>query len=64
MVDLPLHEAEDMLKRFLIGRALKVTGGNLLRAADILKVDLSGLRKTINRLGIKVKKNGAHKSHK
>jgi transcriptional regulator with GAF, ATPase, and Fis domain len=59
VADLPLHEGEDKLKRFLIGRALKVTGGNLLRAADILKVDRSGLRKMINRLGIEVKKNGA-----
>ena len=64
VTELPLHEAEDKLQKFLIGRALKMTGGNLLRAADILKVDRSGLRRMINRLGIEVKKNDARKSHK
>jgi transcriptional regulator with GAF, ATPase, and Fis domain len=52
VADLPLHEAEDKLKRSLIGRALKVTGGNLSQAAARLGVDRSGLRKMINRLGI------------
>lgn len=64
VTDLPLHEAEDKLRRFMIGRALKVTGGNRLRSAERLGVDRSGLRKMINRLGIEVKKNGARKSHK
>jgi two-component system response regulator AtoC len=63
-IDLPLHEAEDKLKRVLIGRALKGTGGNLLQAAERLKVDRSGLRKMINRLGIEVKRNGDRKSRK
>jgi len=62
--DMPLHEAEDKLKRLMIEHALKVTGGNLLQAAARLRVDRSGLRKMINRLGIDVKRNGAHKSWK
>jgi transcriptional regulator with GAF, ATPase, and Fis domain len=64
VADLPLHEAEDKLKRFLIERALQVTGGNRLRAADRLKVDRSGLRKMIDRLGIEVNGNDARESRK
>jgi two-component system response regulator AtoC len=64
VADLPLHEAEDKLKRFLIGRALQVTGGNRLRAADRLKVDRGGLRKMIDRLGIEVDGNDARESRK
>jgi DNA-binding NtrC family response regulator len=64
VTDLPLHEAEDKLQKFLIGRALRMTGGNLLRTADILKVDRSGLQKMIRRLGIEVKRLGARKSRK
>jgi DNA-binding NtrC family response regulator len=62
--DLPLHEAEDKLKRLMIEHALKVTGGNRLRSAERLGVDRSGLRKMINRLGIEVNKNGARNSRK
>jgi hydrogenase-4 transcriptional activator len=62
--DLPLHEATDKLERFLIERALEKTGGNLLRAAERLKVDRSGLRKMINRLGIKVERSGNRKPRK
>ena len=62
--DLPFHEAEDKLKRLLIERALKKSGGNLLRAAERLNVDRSGLRKMIKRLGIELKRNVAPKSRK
>jgi transcriptional regulator with GAF, ATPase, and Fis domain len=62
--DLPLHEAIDKLERFLIERALKKTAGNLLQAAERLKVDRSGLRKMIKRLGIEVKRNAAYRSRK
>jgi len=48
----------------LIERALEITDGNLLRAAERLEIDRSGLRKMINRLGIEVKRNGARKSRK
>ena len=64
VTDLPLHEAEDKLQKFLIGRALKMTGGNLLRTAERLGVDRSGLQKMIKRLGIEVKRIGARKSRK
>jgi transcriptional regulator with GAF, ATPase, and Fis domain len=62
--DLPLHEAEDKLDRLLIERALKKTNGNLLQAAERLKVDRSGLRRMIKRLGIEVERNAASRSRK
>jgi transcriptional regulator with GAF, ATPase, and Fis domain len=63
-LDLPLHKAIDKLERLLIERALEITDGNLLRAAERLEIDRSGLRKMINRLGIEVERSGSRKSRK
>jgi transcriptional regulator with GAF, ATPase, and Fis domain len=60
-IDLPLHEAEARLQRLLIEHALKVTGGNRIQAAAKLKIHRDGLRKMIDRLGIKVHGDDTHK---
>ena len=51
----PLHEARDNLERLLVEHALKVTGGNRVKAAARLKIHRDGLRKMIERLGINVR---------
>jgi hydrogenase-4 transcriptional activator len=61
-LDQPLRKAIDKLERLLIQHALEETGGNLLRAAARLKVDRSGLRKMIARLGIEVERTGPSRS--
>jgi two-component system NtrC family response regulator len=53
-LDLPLHEAMDKLERLLVEHALKVTGGNRMKAAARLKIHRDGLRKMIDRLKINV----------
>jgi transcriptional regulator with GAF, ATPase, and Fis domain len=63
-LDQPLRKAIDKLERLLIQYALEETGGNLLRAAARLKVDRSGLRKMIARLGIEVERTGPSRSRK
>jgi two-component system response regulator AtoC len=59
-IDLPLHEAVVRLQRLLIEHALKVTGGNKIRAAAKLKIHRDGLRKMIGRLRIKVNVDDRH----
>jgi DNA-binding NtrC family response regulator len=60
-LDLPLREAIDKLERLLVEHALKVTGGNRIKAAAKLKVHRDGLRKMIDRLKIKVGRNDQSK---
>jgi hydrogenase-4 transcriptional activator len=60
-LDLPLHEAIDKLERLLVEHALKVTGGNRVKAAARLKIHRDGLRKMIERLKINVSGDGHRK---
>lgn len=60
-LDLPLHEAIDKLERLLIEHALKMTGGNRVKAAARLKIHRDGLRKMIERLKINVIGDGQRK---
>jgi transcriptional regulator with GAF, ATPase, and Fis domain len=60
-LDLPLHEAMDKLERLLVEHALKVTGGNRIKAAARLKIHRDGLRKMIGRLKINVGGDGRRK---
>jgi len=60
-INLPLHEAIDELKRLLIEHALKLTGGNRIRASARLKIHRDGLRKMIDNLRIKADKDAWRK---
>ena len=60
-LDLPLHEAMDELERLLVEHALKMTGGNKVKAAARLKIHRDGLRKMIDRLKINVGGDGLRK---
>jgi transcriptional regulator with GAF, ATPase, and Fis domain len=60
-LDLPFHEAIDKLERLLIEHALKMTGGNRVKAAARLKIHRDGLRKMIDRLKIKVDRDDRSK---
>jgi len=55
-LSLSLREAMDEMERVFIINALEKTGGNLSRAAAMIKMNRDGLRKAINRLGIEVEK--------
>ncbi len=60
-VKLPHREAKDALLRLQIEYALKETGGNILRAAALIKMSRNALKKAIEKFEIEVEKYRSHK---